>query len=94
MTCMVTKQIFVSGRVQGVGFRFHTFQKASSLGVVGWVRNLPDGRVEVQAQASDSIMAELIRWLHAGPPAARVDAVSVRDLPSGGVFQTFEIRRD
>ncbi|HYF37617.1 MAG TPA: acylphosphatase [Prosthecobacter sp.] len=50
---MIAKQIFYSGRVQGVGFRYSTKQIASGFEVTGWVKNLPDGRVELQAQAHD-----------------------------------------
>ena len=51
---MIAKQVFYSGRVQGVGFRYSTKQIAAGFEVVGWVKNLPDGRVELQAMASDA----------------------------------------
>ena len=62
----------ITGRVQGVYFRASTQREARRLGLTGWVRNLPDGRVEVMANGpADSIVA-LERWLHRGPPAAHV----------------------
>ena len=67
----------VRGRVQGVSFRYHTRVAASALGVSGWVRNLPDGTVEVLAQGDDRDLRELLRWLEDGPPASRVDKVDV-----------------
>ncbi|MCC7412216.1 MAG: acylphosphatase [Gammaproteobacteria bacterium] len=65
----------VSGRVQGVSFRAATRTLACSLGLVGWVRNLPDGRVEVRADGPPDALRRLRRWLHTGPPGARVHAV-------------------
>ncbi len=65
----------VSGRVQGVYFRESTRQRADALGLSGWVRNLDDGRVEGLACGAAKALAELQRWLHQGPPAARVDAL-------------------
>jgi acylphosphatase len=65
----------VTGRVQGVGFRWWTRSQASRLGVVGTVRNADDGSVEVQARGSDHALAELERLLQEGPPHARVERV-------------------
>lgn len=65
----------VSGRVQGVFFRQGTADTATRLGLDGWVRNLPDGRVEGIAAGSPEALAELRGWLDRGPPAARVDGV-------------------
>jgi acylphosphatase len=65
----------VSGRVQGVTYRQATRSTARGLGLVGWVRNLPDGRVEVWGQGEDESVARLIDWLWAGPPGAGVAGV-------------------
>lgn len=66
----------VRGRVQGVGYRMWTERTARQLGVVGRVRNLPDGSVEVEAEAEERMRLEgLLRALHTGPSAARVDGV-------------------
>jgi acylphosphatase len=67
--------VFVSGRVQGVFFRAHTQERAQSLGLVGWVRNLPDGRVEVAAEGNVEKLKALLEWLREGSPASRVERV-------------------
>lgn len=72
-------RFIVSGRVQGVGFRWSAQRRAEDLGLAGWVRNLPDGRVEVMA-AGDRL-AELEEWLQEGPRWARVEAVEKHDVP-------------
>ncbi len=82
----------VYGRVQGVAFRYHTAMTARQLAVTGWVRNAPDGSVQVVAEgAADSIEA-FSRWLHRGPQAARVHRVDLLTTPFTGEFANFEIR--
>ncbi len=71
---------FVSGRVQGVGFRAATVRKGRELGLAGVARNLPDGRVEVTACGDASAIATLAGWLWHGPPLADVQAVAIEDL--------------
>ncbi len=75
----------VSGRVQGVGFRWFVLRQASELGVAGWVRNLPDGRVEVAAKGDQHRLAVLERALREGPMMARVDNVEKADVPHDGI---------
>jgi acylphosphatase len=65
----------VIGRVQGVTYRQATRSTARGLGLVGWVRNLPDGRVEVWGQGEDESVTRLVDWLWAGPPGAKVTGV-------------------
>lgn len=77
---------FISGRVQGVYYRDSTQRKAKSLGVTGWVRNLPDGRVEVMACGEEAQVAALREWLWQGPPAAAVREVIAGETP----WQDFE----
>ena len=85
MADRVRARIVVSGRVQGVAFRQSTADEADRLGVNGWVRNLPDGRVEAEAEGERAAVDALVRWCHAGPPAARVDRVEVEwKAPAGG----------
>jgi acylphosphatase len=74
----------VTGRVQGVGFRWWTRKLARGLGLVGRVRNLDDGSVEVRASGDESGLERLERALRRGPPTARVDAVDVQPLDAGG----------
>ena len=76
--------MLVSGRVQGVAFRWSTRARARELGVAGWVRNLPDGRVEAHAEGDADALAALLRWLEQGPPGARVDGLEVSDVPAEG----------
>ncbi len=64
---------FVSGKVQGVFFRASTARQAEQLGLRGYARNLPDGRVEVLATGEEAALATLADWLRQGPPRARVD---------------------
>jgi acylphosphatase len=67
------------GRVQGVYYRAATAEQAARLRLDGWVKNLPDGRVEVVVRGSPAAVAELAGWLWQGPPAARVDAVHLEE---------------
>jgi acylphosphatase len=76
---------FVSGKVQGVGFRQHTQEEAERLDLNGWVRNLADGRVEVLVEGEESAVRELERWLGHGPRTARVDALELEEQPVQGV---------
>ncbi len=87
----------VTGRVQGVYYRYFTQQVARELGLVGWVRNLPDGSVELQAAADPEKLDELRRRLREGPPMARVDDIieetlSEDALSRQGAWESFEIR--
>lgn len=85
---IVRRAVTVTGRVQGVSFRYHTVQQAERLRLTGWVRNDDDGSVRLEVQGPAVAVDELVRWLHEGPPHARVDgvredAVDVRDGDAG-----------
>jgi acylphosphatase len=81
----------VSGRVQGVAYRASTAAKARQLGLAGWVKNLANGNVELEAEGSPDQVAALVTWCHHGPPSARVDQVAVEELaPMGG--DDFDVR--
>lgn len=82
----------VRGRVQGVNFRYYTCAKAENLGLVGYVRNLPNGRVEVVAEGRDDSLRRLLSWLHIGPPFARVSQVKVQWRSPESQYQHFEVR--
>lgn len=82
----------VHGRVQGVGFRWWTWRRASELGLRGAVRNLPDGTVEVLAAGPPDALNRLYTLLHDGPPAAQVAHVEEADPPAGSLPASFEIR--
>ena len=77
----IRRQIFVSGRVQGVFFRDSTRRLASELNLVGGVRNCRDGRVEVQVCGLEADVQTLIKWLKIGPKYAKVSTIEVIDLP-------------
>ena len=72
---MVTRQITVRGRVQGVGYRDALRRQAEALGVTGWVRNRHDGSVEALLQGDAGAVDALLSWARQGPPAARVGEV-------------------
>ena len=74
----------VTGRVQGVGFRYSTRVEATRLGLSGFARNDGDGTVRVEAEGDEVAVDSLIRWLSQGPPAARVDGVAVESIPTTG----------
>jgi len=74
-------RFIVRGRVQGVFFRASTREQALKLGITGHARNLSDGNVEVVACGTDEALDELQKWLHRGPPSARVESVSREALP-------------
>jgi acylphosphatase len=80
MTALVARRCFVSGLVQGVFFRASTRQQANELGISGYARNLPDGRVEVLIVGQMQAAERLIEWMKHGPPAARVNEVVVEEL--------------
>ena len=88
---MSTRQIRVSGRVQGVGFRYALRDEAQRLGVQGWVRNCADGSVEALLQGDDGAVTALIAWAGRGPRAARVDAVR-EEVAADETCTDFEIR--
>jgi acylphosphatase len=79
MTTTIWRRFIVRGLVQGVGFRAATQRKARALGVVGWVRNLPDGRVEALAGGAPEALEALHAWLYQGPTGAVVDDVVVTE---------------
>ena len=70
--------MIVSGRVQGVGFRFYTHSVAQSLGVSGWTRNLPSGQVEILARIPDGKKNQFIELIRQGPPASSVSGLEVK----------------
>ncbi|MGO9063023.1 MAG: acylphosphatase [Candidatus Binataceae bacterium] len=85
-------RMVVSGRVQGVGFRYAAIREAQGLGLTGWVRNLPGGRVEILAEGWRKNLGMLVAWAHQGPAAAQVGAVEVEWSDYEGKLQGFEVR--
>lgn len=85
-------RVIISGRVQGVGFRYALCIRARELGLCGWVRNLPDGRVEALCRGEHAAMESLLEWCGQGPRMARVDHVQTAWEVAGEVFSGFHIR--
>ncbi len=84
--------ILVGGRVQGVCFRAATIDEAQGLGLTGWVRNRPDGRVEIVAEGKRANLEMLAAWAHRGPRMARVDQVETTLLEFRDEFEDFRVR--
>ncbi|AJQ97638.1 acylphosphatase [Gynuella sunshinyii] len=80
MSQMKSVRVLVTGRVQGVGFRYSTKQMAASLGITGHARNLADGRVEVEAHGSPTEIAQLLTWLRQGSEYARVEHLQTEEI--------------
>ena len=89
---MKAVEILVTGRVQGVGFRAFAERRASKLNVVGFVRNLPEGHVEVLAQGDAAAVDSFCNWLREGPSFARVEDLSVKDVPVDPKLRDFGVR--
>jgi acylphosphatase len=91
---MVRKcKIQVSGKVQGVFFRKFTRETALSLGLSGWVRNMPDGSVLIEAQGTEAGLSRFMDWCKTGSPLCRVDSVRSQFMDAQEEFSGFEIRR-
>jgi acylphosphatase len=88
----VARRFLISGRVQGVGFRFFAAAAARREGVHGWVRNLPDGRVEAAAEGESAAVERFERAVRQGPRGARVEDVEVDDDLPAGRETGFDIR--
>ncbi len=88
----IRAHVFVSGRVQGVFFRSETRDEAKKRGVKGWVRNLPDGRVEAVFEGEEREVKTLVEFCKRGPPGARITDVQVIVENYTGEFNDFEMR--
>jgi acylphosphatase len=85
--------VVVSGRVQGVFFRASAAEEARRLGLRGWIRNLPDGRVEAEAEGERAALERFVQFCGRGPPAAKVDDVEVTWGAFRGDLGPFATRR-
>lgn len=83
MSDTICRKLLITGRVQGVGYRWSLCAEAEVLGLAGWVRNRHDGSVEALIIGSADLVEVLTVWAHSGPPAAQVAAVVCSDQPTG-----------
>ena len=84
--------LWITGRVQGVNFRYYSRAEALRLSLTGWVRNLWDGRVEAVIEGDEGSVRQMVEWCYVGPPAAQVIDVEIEwEAPTGG-FSDFDIR--
>jgi acylphosphatase len=88
----VARRLVISGRVQGVGFRYFTQNAAAREGVAGWVQNLPDGRVEAFVEGDEDAVTRAERAIRSGPRGARVENVFVQDEEATGTLKGFTIK--
>ena len=86
----MARQLRISGRVQGVGFRYSMAEEAERLGVTGWVRNRGDGTVEAVLDGDPDALEGIIAWARQGPRGAQVTGVQVTEVAEN--FQRFEMR--
>lgn len=89
---LIRRRVVISGLVQGVAFRWHTRSKARELGLLGWVRNLANGRVEATFEGEDQNVNEMIEWCKRGPSHSRVEDLKIYEESPTGEFSDFEIR--
>ena len=91
MTASIAVELRITGRVQGVCYRDHTRRQADRLGLLGWVRNEPDGSVRAHVEGDPDAVEELVDWCHHGPDLANVDRVERTPREPIGHFPNFQI---
>jgi acylphosphatase len=87
----IARKFRITGRVQGVGYRYFAIRAATACGVTGTVRNLQDGSVEVVAEGKPQAMAEFRTQLEQGPPLSRVTWIDEAELPPTGSYKRFDV---
>ena len=88
----IARHVWITGLVQGVGFRWYAREQARDLGLVGWVKNLSDGRVEAWIEGPSASVESMLAWLERGPPSGHVSDLDVREAePERG--ERFEVVR-
>ena len=85
---MITKHLQITGRVQGVGFRYHMVRAARNFGVTGWVRNRRDGSVEAVVSGTPAAVENIIAWARRGPASAAVNGIEIAE--AAGNFTNFD----
>ena len=89
---MIQYEITVTGRVQGVGFRYFALHRAQELGITGWVKNTVDGNVEVIAQGDEPTLKTYVDYLRLGPTLSRVDKITTYKSEVTTVFDNFSVK--
>ena len=89
---MIQFDITVSGRVQGVGFRYFALHKAQELGITGWVRNTVDSNVQIIAQGDETTLKTYVDYLRLGPTLSRVDKINIYRSGIVTVFDNFSVK--
>lgn len=88
---MKGRRILLSGRVQGVGLRYFVYRKAQKYNIKGYVRNLANGDVEIIAAGESQDLERFFQNIRTGPPAARIDNISIEELPETATYDSFQI---
>ncbi|MGK7953998.1 MAG: acylphosphatase [Crocosphaera sp.] len=88
----IAVRVFITGKVQGVGYRYSTVQEAQRLGIRGWVRNRLDGRVEAIFEGTEPLIEQMVQWCHQGPTSAKVTDVTVETVESQ-LYEGFEVQK-
>lgn len=89
---MVQYELIISGRVQGVGYRYFVTQKANEMGITGWVKNSVDGGVIIVAQGIEEEIKTFIDYLYIGPTCSRVDQISKVKFNTLANFNNFSVK--
>jgi acylphosphatase len=92
MMAQVARHVSVSGRVQGVFFRAWAKEQAQQLGLMGWIRNRPDGHVEAHVEGEQAAVEQMVERLRRGPPTAKVEDLRTWDVDTYD-YDLFEVRR-
>lgn len=90
----IARHLTISGRVQGVGFRYYTLDAANREGVTGYVCNMPDGSVEAYIEGEAESVTRVERAIRSGPPGARIEEVEADAVTPTGAFKTFRIKNE
>ena len=88
---MIRAHAYISGYVQGVGYRYSAIRAARHIGVSGWVKNLDDGRVEAVIEGEQNDVEQMIDWCRRGPAGGNVAGVELSYLPYQGEFHSFDL---
>jgi len=92
MDTKICVHVLVSGLVQGVNYRWFTLDTADGLGLTGWVRNLPDGRVEAEIEGEKEVVERMIEAMRVGPRVAQVTDLEVSEQPCQNRYRDFQVR--